>query len=553
MTKPVLLTVDDDAAVLRAVERDLRKQYGANYRVMRADSGAAALDTLRQLQLRNQPVALLLADHRMPEMNGVEFLAQGQKLYPDARRVLLTAYADTDAAIRAINEVRLHHYLLKPWDPPEERLFPVLDDLLDDWSREYRAPFEGLRVLGTRWARPCYDLRDFLSRNQVPFRWMDLDRRDPETVQLLEALGGRDLQLPAVVLPDGQLIEAPTTALLAERIGLHRTPGRQFYDLAIVGGGPGGLAAAVYAASEGLKTLMIEREAPGGQAGLSSRIENYLGFPAGVSGAKLTRDAVVQAKKFGVEILAPQDAACLRAEGPYRIVGLREGGEVSCHGVVLATGVQWRRLDVPGMDRLVGAGVYYGAGTTEAVSCANEDVFIVGGANSAGQAAMHFSQYARQVTMLVRGDSLAATMSDYLIQQIESTPNIAVWTRTQVAEVHGEARLEAITIATKEGESRRVDASALFIFIGAEPRTDWLDGVVERDAKGFILTGQDLLRTGKRPRGWNLDRDPWLLETSLPGVFAVGDVRHGSVKRVASSVGEGSVAIQFVHQYLATL
>ena len=554
MARPTILTVDDDREVLRAVERDLRRRYSESYRVLRADSGAVALDTLRELKVRGDAVALLLVDQRMPGMSGVDFLKEAVSLYPEAKRALLTAYADTDAAIRAINEANVQHYLLKPWDPPEENLYPVLDDLLEDWRGSYRPPFEGVRVVGLRWSPKSHGVRDFLSRNQVPYRWLDVGsaETDEETRQVVASLGADELQhLPLVIFPDGERLEQPSTAEIAARVGLRRRAVSEFYDLAIVGGGPAGLAAAVYGASEGLRTVMVEREAPGGQAGMSSRIENYLGFPAGLSGADLTRRAVAQARRFGVEILSPQEAAGARAEGTYRYLQLADGSEIACHALLVASGVQWRMLDVPGMDRLTGAGVYYGAAMTEALSCKGEDVYVVGGANSAGQAAMHFANYARRVVMLVRGSSLEKSMSRYLIDQIAQTPNIGVEFNTSVVEVHGEEHLEAVSIHCAEsGETNRVPANYLFIFIGAVPRTDWLEGVVERDARGFIPTGPDLLREGRRPRGWALERDPYLLEASVPGIFAVGDVRKGSVKRVASGVGEGSVAISFVHQYL---
>jgi thioredoxin reductase (NADPH) len=556
MQKPVILTVDDDPEVLRAIERDLKKHYEDRYRVLRAESGRAAIDLLRRLQQRNDAVALLLVDHRMPEMNGVEMLEEAIKLYPNAKRTLLTAYADTDAAIKAINDVRLNHYLLKPWDPPERELFPVLDDLLNDWSASYHPPFDGIRVLGTRWSSKSYDLRNFLARNQVPYQWLDADAatRDEEVERLVKSFSPEDLKLPLVTFPDGTCMSEPKTQDLAEKLGLRTRAGLEFYDLAIVGGGPAGLAAAVYGASEGLKTIMVEREAPGGQAGLSARIENYLGFPSGLTGGDLARRAVAQARRFGVEIVSPQEATALRVDGPYRYLRLNDGVELSCHAMLLATGVQWRKLDIPGMDRLRSAGVYYGATALEAAACKDEDVYIIGGANSAGQAAMSFSQYARRVVLLVRGESLGATMSQYLIEQVQSTDNIHVEYRTRVVEVHGEDHLEAVSfMCDVTGDVSRVPASSLFVFIGAEPRTAWLDGTVERDDRGFILTGPDLLKTGKRPRGWTLERDPSLLETNIPGVFAVGDVRYGSVKRVASGVGEGSVAIQFVHQYLSNV
>ena len=554
MARPVILTVDDDPEVLRAIERDLRAKYAAKYRIVRADSGTAALDVLRRFEKQNEPVALLLVDHRMPQMNGIETLSEAKKLYPEAKRVLLTAYADTEAAIRAINEVQLNHYLLKPWDPPAEHLYPVIDDLLEDWTAHYRPPFEGIRLFGTRWSQKSYEVRDFLARNQIPYQWLDIETADrtPATRKLLEPFPVAERKIPMLFLTDGECLQQPDLNHLAERLGLQTRAGAEFYDLAIVGGGPAGLAAAVYGASEGLKTVMLECEAPGGQAGLSSRIENYLGFPSGLSGADLARRAVTQARRFGVEILSPVLVTNLKADGTYRFLQLSNGTQISSHAVVLATGVQWRKLDVPGMERLQDAGVYYGAASTEALSCNGEDVYVVGGANSAGQAAMFFSKYAKRVIMLVRGPSLAATMSQYLIDQIAQTPNIQLEVNTHVTEVHGEDHLEEISLlCEKTGESSRVPASALFIFIGAEPKTEWLNGIVERDARGFILTGSELMREGKPPKSWTAERDPFLLETSVPGVFAAGDVRCGSAKRVASGVGEGSVAVQFVHQYLA--
>ncbi|MGC1482881.1 MAG: FAD-dependent oxidoreductase [Candidatus Acidiferrum sp.] len=554
MPKPVLLTVDDDPEVLRAIERDLRSHYSDRYRVMRASSGSAALSTLRELKARNNPVALLLADQRMPLMNGVGFLSEAMEIHPQAKRALLTAYADTNAAIEAINEARIHYYLMKPWDPPEEKLFPAIDDLLLDWNSTFRPLYEGIRVLGTRWSNRSYELREFLARNQVPYQWIDVElaQTDPEVRTLITSLGPEAETLPLVLFPDGTRLAEPPLPAVADKVGLRTHAQTNFYDLAIVGGGPAGLAAAVYGASEGLHTVMIEREAPGGQAGLSSRIENYLGFPAGLSGSDLARRAVAQARRFGVEILSPQDVVGLRVDGPYRFIKLADGAEISCNALLLAMGVQWRTLDVPGMDRLQGAGVYYGGGTSEAIACRGEIVYIIGGANSAGQAAMHFSKFAEKVVMLVRGKSLASTMSHYLIEQIEKTPNIQVWTQSSVIEVQGETRLTGITVLCEStGTREQLPASSLFIFIGAQPRTQWLGDLIERDERGFILSGPDLLRDGKRPASWTLDRDPGLLETNVPGIFVVGDVRHGSVKRVASGVGEGAVVVQFMHQYLA--
>ena len=554
MAKPILLSVDDDTDVLQAIERDLRTHYGANYRVIGSDSPTGALDILRQLKVRNDGVALLLVDQRMPQMDGVGFLQEARQIFPDAKRALLTAYADTNAAISAINQANIDYFFTKPWDPPAEHLYPQLDDLLDDWKATYRPAYEGIRVLGTRWSPRSYELRDFLARNRVPYQWIDVEvsANDPETMRLLEALGSERSNIPVVLFPDGTKFLESVPADLAQKVGLRTRAQTDFYDLAIIGGGPAGLAAAVYGASEGLHTVMIEREAPGGQAGMSSRIENYLGFPTGLSGGDLARRAVAQAQRFGVEILSPQEVTGVRIEGSYRIVKLADGSEISCHVLMIATGVQWRRLDAPGIDRLQGAGVYYGGGSTEALSCKGETVYVVGGANSAGQAAMNFSKYAERVVILVRGSSLASTMSQYLIDQIKATPNIQLWTNAGVAEVYGDTRLEEISVLCLDtNELQRVPASAMFIFIGALPRTDWLAGLIERDDRGFIMTGPDLMHGGQRPRGWELERDPFLLETNVPGIFAVGDVRHGSVKRVASGVGEGSVAVQFIHQYLS--
>jgi thioredoxin reductase (NADPH) len=552
--KPILLTVDDDPDVLRAIERDLRSQYGAEYRVVSSDSPEAGLDLLKALKVRNDGVALLLVDQRMPRMDGVTFLQEARHIFPDAKRALLTAYADTNAAISAINQASLDYFFMKPWDPPSEHLYPQVDDLLDDWQASYRPAFQGIRVLGTRWSPRCYELRDFLARSHVPYQWIDVEgaANDPETKRLLDALGPDASNLPVVLFSDGTKMLNSVPSEVAQKVGLRTHAETTFYDLAIVGGGPAGLAAAVYGASEGLHTVMVEREAPGGQAGMSSRIENYLGFPAGLSGGDLTRRAVVQAKRFGVEILAPQEALGVRTEGPYRIIKLADGNEISCHALMIATGVQWRKLEAPGIDHLQGAGVYYGGGATEALSCKGEKVYVVGGANSAGQAAMNFAKYAERVVMLVRGDSLASTMSQYLIDQIKETPNIQIWAHASVAEVHGDTHLEEISVlCTDTSKVERVPASSMFIFIGALPRTDWLGEVIERDERGFILTGADLVKAGEHPKGWTLDRDPFLLETNVPGIFAVGDVRHGSVKRVASGVGEGSVAVQFIHQYLS--
>lgn len=551
LAKPAFLTVDDDPEVLRAIERDLRKEYGNRFRVLRADSGTAALEVLQKAKLRNLAVALLLVDQRMPHMSGVEFLEQAIEVFPDAKRVLLTAYADTDAAIRAINKVKIDHYILKPWDPPQDNLYPVLNDLLNDWLASFHPPSEGIRVIGSRWLPQSHQIKDFLARNQVPYQWLDIET-ESEAQRLVNYAECGTVQLPLVLFPDGSHLIKPTNAEIAQKIGLRTQAQLPFYDLIIVGAGPGGLAAAVYGASEGLSTMIIEQEAPGGQAGSSSRIENYLGFPVGLSGGDLARRAVTQARRFGVEILVPQEVTHIRVEDPYRIVTLADGSNLSCHALVIATGVSYRRLDVARIERLKGAGVYYGAANTEAIACRGEEVYIVGGANSAGQAAMYFSKYASKVTILVRGDSLDKYMSKYLIDQIEETQNIRVLLHSYIVDVKGETNLEGITIAnTHTEEVQNVSATSLFIFIGAVPCTDWLSGLVERDERGFILTGPDLKGDRRRPYGWTLERDPFLLETNVPGIFAVGDVRYRSVKRVASAVGEGAIAVQFIHKYLS--
>ena len=548
MARPILLAIDDDVNVLEAVVQDLRRQYGATYRVMRAASGPAALDTLAQLKARQEPVALLLSDQRMPGMTGVELLERSRELYPEARRVLLTAYADTEAAIRAINAARIHYYLNKPWDPPEEKLYPVLTDLLEDWQAGYRPPFEGLRVIGHRWSLKDHNVRSFLSRNHVPYRWLDVAGGE-DALSLLKERNLAPDHLPVVLFADGSSLVDPQPEQLAARVGLSTQAAQEFYDMVVVGAGPAGLAAAVYGASEGLRTLVIEPEAPGGQAGSSSRIENYLGFPSGITGEDLGRRAHIQASRFGAEFLS-QRATGLRIEGQYRFVQLADGREVASHVVLLAPGVQYRKLEIEGAGRLTGRGIYYGAALVEAVSCKDEEVYVVGGANSAGQAALHFAKFACKVTMLVRGEGLAATMSKYLIDEIESTSNIVLESKTKVVEAFGEERLEALRLSGPAGE-QKVPASSLFVFIGAAPGTEWLPDSILRDEKGFLLAGPDLRHEGKLPESWREAREPFLLESSIPGVFVAGDVRHGSVKRVASAVGEGSIAVQFAHQYLA--
>jgi thioredoxin reductase (NADPH) len=558
MTEPdgtrraALLTVDDDPGVSRAVARDLRRRYGERYRIVRAESGADGLEALREMKLRGDLVAVILADYRMPNMTGVEFLERAMDIHPGARRVLLTAYADTGAAIDAINVVDLDHYLLKPWDPPEEKLYPVVDDLLEAWLRSDHKPVPETKVVGHRWSARSSGVREFLARNQVPYRWYLSDQAEGK--RLLTAAGCDGLRLPLVIAPGGEVLLEPTDQDLAAQVGLSTTPAEEFYDLVVIGGGPAGLGAAVYGASEGLRTVLVERTATGGQAGQSARIENYLGFPDGVSGAQLTDRARRQATRFGAELLTACEATALEVGGPSRTVRFADGTAVSAHSVILTTGVAYRQLDLPGLDELTGRGVYYGSALTEADGCEGQDVFIVGGANSAGQAAVYLSRHAKSVTLLVRGASLEASMSHYLIQQIADIPTITVRTGTRVAGVHGEDHLEGLTLQDTSGRTELVDAQRMFVFIGAAPRTDWLDGVVRRDGHGFVVTGPDLLDdAGRPPLGWEPDRLPYHLETSVPGVFAAGDVRSESAKRVASAVGEGAMAVMLVHRYLEGL
>jgi thioredoxin reductase (NADPH) len=539
------VVVDDEPAVLAAVARDLRAGFGERYRIVRAASGEEALDVLRELVRRGEQVALLVADQRMPGVSGTDYLVQAREVVPSAKRVLLTAYADTDAAIQAINDVSLDYYLLKPWDPPEEELFPVVEDLLSGWEAGAALESGGVRLLGHRFSRATHDLRDFLARNRVPARWLDVER-DSEARQLLKVAGVDEDGLPVALLEDGSVLERPTVLELAERLGIVGQPASEHYDLVIVGGGPAGLAAAVYGASEGLRTIMVEREAPGGQAGQSSRIENYLGFPAGLSGSDLARRATDQARRLGAELLTLQDAAGLRIEGSGRIVELTGGRSLSASSILIASGVAYRQLDAPGFAELTGQGIYYGAALTEARSCADQNVVVIGGANSAGQAAVYFSSYATKVTMLVRGDSLAKSMSHYLVEQIEALSNVEVRLRTQAVGAEGDGRLRALRMRSRDGREAVEDVDACFVFIGAAPRTDWLAGVVARDERGFILAGPDAKRDG-----WPLARDPLPLETSVPGVLVAGDVRARSIKRVASAVGEGAMAVSLIHQYLA--
>jgi thioredoxin reductase (NADPH) len=542
--RPAIVAVDDEPAVLAAVARDLRRGFGERFRILRATSGAGALKLVGELRARGDQIAMLIADQRMPGMPGTEYLVQARKIAPDAKRVLLTAYADTEAAISAINDVALDYYLLKPWDPPEEQLYPVVEDLLTTWESGAALEAGGVRIVGHRFSKESHDLRDFLVRNRVPARWLDVER-DGEARELLQIAGVDADRLPVVLLEDGAVLERPTVLELAERLGVSVAPAEDHYDLVVVGGGPAGLAAAVYGASEGLKTIMVEREAPGGQAGQSSRIENYLGFPAGLSGSDLARRATDQARRLGAELLAVQEAVALRVEGSARLVELSGGELLSASCVLVASGVSYRQLDTPGFPELTGAGVYYGAAMTEARACANQHIVVIGGANSAGQAAVYFSGYAASVTMLVRGPSLEASMSHYLIEQIGALDNVEVRTGTSATAAEAQdGKLTKIRTAGPDGE-RTLDADACFVFIGASPRTDWLEGVIARDQRGFILAGRDA-----QAAGWQLEREPSVLETTVPGVFVAGDVRARSIKRVASAVGEGSMAVSLIHEYL---
>ncbi len=553
MQKPVILAIDDDAEVLNAVERDLRHHYRGDYRILKAGSGAEALETVRGLQQRGARVALFLADERMPQMSGTEFLIEALKLYPDAKRVLLTAYADTDTAITAINRIALDHYLLKPWEPPSERLFPVLDDLLSDWFAAARPSFDGIRVAGSALSPTSYAVKDFLASNQVPYRWLDVEN-DAVMRELLSGANGFPTALPVVFFPDGSTLVQPSIVQLADKLGMQTRAQQPFYDLIIVGGGPAGLAAAVYGASEGLRTVLVESSAPGGQAGSSSRIENYLGFPGGVTGADLARRAATQARRFGAEIITAQEAAAVKCDEPYRKVVFADGAELAGYALLIATGMEVRRLGADGVATLLGAGVFYGAALNEAANYRGQDVLVVGGANSAGQGAMFFSRHARKVTMLVRGPSLSDAMSQYLVDRITETPNIEVLTGTALVAAHGTERLERVTVADRAtGAERDLDAAAMFIFIGTAPRTALCGDIVRRDSQGYVLTGRDVMVDGKRPAGWTPDRDPFPFETNVPGIFCAGDARFGSGKRVAAAVGEGSATVSMIHQYLRTV
>ena len=550
--KPMLVLVDDELQVLNAVERDMRDRFSTDYRIIKANSGSDALATVRQLKQRGDVVALFLVDQRMPYMTGTQFLTEARQVFPEAKKVLLTAYADTEAAIQSINTIGLDHYLLKPWDPPDVNLYPVLDDLLSDWQATADVPYDGIRVAGTLWSASSHEIKDFLSRNQVPYQWQDIET-NAEVRQMVEAAGDGHYKLPVVYFSDGTRLIQPSNLELAQKIGLHTSALQPFYDLAIIGAGPAGLGAAVYGGSEGLRTIMIEKQATGGQAGTSSRIENYLGFPKGLSGADLARRATIQARRFGVEILTPREVVGVRSEEPYHFIMLDDGTEISCMALIIATGVTTRRLEAPGVDELTGAGVYYGAALSEAANFRGQDVFVIGGANSAGQAAMWFSRFARKVTIMVRGTGLEKGMSQYLIDELDAVSNIEVLTRVNIVETHGDTILREIVYQDDAGELFTVPAGAMFIFIGAIPHTDMVAQIVARNPAGFILTGQDLMHKNERPTGWKLKRDPFMLETSVPGIFAAGDVRHNAVRRVASAVGEGAIAVSLVHQYLKTV
>jgi thioredoxin reductase (NADPH) len=553
MSKPILLTVDDDPEVLNAVERDLRAHYRAEYRVMKAPSGAQALDAVQQLKQRGDQIALFLVDERMPQMTGTQFLIEAIKIYPDARRVLLTAYADTETAITAINRIGLDHYILKPWEPPSSHLYPVLDDLLSDWFARARPTFDGIRLAGTAYSQASFVVKDFLASNQVPYQWLDME--DDATVrELLSGASGGVARLPMVFFPNGDTLVQPTTRELAEKLGMQTRAQKPFYDLIVIGGGPAGLAAAVYGASEGLRTILIEDSAPGGQAGTSSSIENYLGFPSGISGSDLARRAAMQAKRFGAELITAQEVVEIKREDPYRKVMLSDGSELTGYALLIAPGMEVRRLEAPGVDELLGVGVYYGAALTEAATCRGKNVIIVGAANSAGQGAMFFSRHARKVAVLVRGSDIASGMSRYLVDRIAEAPNVEVLLNTSVVRARGDGRLEAVTVKNAlSGDEQELSVTAMFIFIGMTPNTALCADLVMRDEQGFVLTGRDVMVEGRHPPGWTAPRDPFLFETNVPGIFCAGDARYGSGKRVAAAVGEGSATVSMIHQYLQTV
>jgi len=553
MNKPIIMAIDDEPQVLNAVTRDLQTQYQSDYQIMRASSGHEAMDAVKELKRRNLAIALFLVDQRMPGMSGIEFLSEAVKLYPETKKVLLTAYADTDVAITSINSINLDYYLMKPWDPPEERLFPVLDDLLSDWISTVPIPYGGIRVVGTLWSAKSHYVKDFLARSQVPYQWLDLEK-DEEAKELLEVESSKECRLPTLFFPDGSILIDPDLSTLASKVGMATRAKKPYYDLIIVGAGPAGLTAAVYGASEGLKTIVIEREAAGGQAGNSARIENYLGFPKGISGADLARRAITQAKRLGAEILTAQEVSSLRVEGPYRYVSLKNGTELSCKALLISTGVAVRQLDVPGIDKLLGVSVYYGAASAEAVNYTGKKVYVIGGANSAGQGAMFLSRFAREVVLVYRDKSLRKSMSTYLIDQIRQTDNITMLASTELTAVEGATKLATITLENRDSrEAVTEKADAVFIFIGAVPSTEIVGDLIQRDEGGYIYTGPDLFHDGSRPKNWTLARNPFILETNVPGIFAAGDVRHGAIRRVASAVGQGAVAVELIHKYLETV
>lgn len=551
MSKPVILSIDDDPSVLNSVERDLRSRYGSDYRIVPINNAVAALEYLKKMQQRNEAVALFLVDQRMPEMSGTDFLMQAVNLYPQAKRVLLTAYADTQAAIDSINEIRLDYYLMKPWHPPEERLYPVLNELLEDWKIRVRLPYDGIRIAGTLWSLSSHQVKDFLTRHQIPYQWLDIEK-DPKAQRLVEETSAGEIKLPLVFFPDGTVLVQPELKELADKVGLQTRAELPFYDIVIIGSGPAGLACAVYGGSEGYRCLVIEKAAPGGQAGSSPKIENYLGFPSGISGDDLTRRAVSQAKRFGVEILSAQEARQVRIKDEYKIVQLADGSEISSHAVLVATGASFHMLKMPGAENLTGAGIYYGAAYTEAMNYKDGDVFVVGGANSAAQGALYLSRFARKVTVLIRGSQ--PTASKYLVDDMQNNPKLELMTNTDLIEVNGNASLETVTVRNnKTNETQSFDASALFVFIGVRPQSQVVADLVTRDEKGYIFTGADLIADRKPPHIWTLERMPYLLETSMPGVFAAGDVRRGTNHRVASAAGEGAVAFALIKEYLKTL
>ncbi len=551
MKKPVIFTIDDDTQVLRAIERDLRRSYSKEYRILSAESGSEALESVKRLKLGNEMVAIFISDQRMPEMEGVEFLAATKEYYPDAKRALLTAYSDITAAIKAINDVQLDYYLMKPWDPPEEKLYPVLNDLLEDWISVFKPEFEGIKVVGYQWSPLSHAIKDFLAGNLIPYLWLDVETSD-EAKELLTLSGIDYKDLPAVFFDDGSHLVNPTPLSLGGKIGLKAQASEKMYDVVIIGAGPAGLAASVYGASEGLKTLLVERRAPGGQAGTSSRIENYLGFPSGLTGSELTRRAISQARRFGAEFLSPQEVSHIELKDKYKVITLSDGGEVKTLSIIIATGVNYRHHPAKGINDFTGAGIYYGAANTEAHACRDTDVYIVGGGNSAGQAAMYLSKFARRVHILIRGSTLSSTMSQYLIDQIDKTQNIEIHSSKIVVEAIGDGRLEELIVEDVDTkEKKNVNARSLFVFIGARPYTDWINLDIIKNARGFIETGRDLYNYDYFENLWKLERQPFLLESSVPGIFAAGDVRAGAMNRIASAVGEGSMAIKFVHEYLS--